>query len=198
MFEKKKVEVEWCGKKLILETGKIGRQADSTVVATYGGTTVMANVCAAKSGFSERTARTIDRGQHHTQQLPQPRQYKTRESIIDSIWESQLRKMLEENPTLQPMTLLLYIQREYQNNDGTSIYPDSCLRTLQRRVRDWKAKHGPGKNVIFAQKHYPGEQGLSDFTHMTNINITINFKPLKHMLYQFRLVYSNLSSILTK
>ena len=49
MFEKKKVEVEWCGKKLILETGKIGRQADSTVVATYGGTTVMANVCAAKS-----------------------------------------------------------------------------------------------------------------------------------------------------
>ena len=48
MFNVKKVEIEWAGKKLKLETGKIARQADSTVIATYGGTTVMANVVAAK------------------------------------------------------------------------------------------------------------------------------------------------------
>ena len=48
MFEMNKVEIDWCGKKLTLETGKIARQADASVVATYGGTTVMANVCAAK------------------------------------------------------------------------------------------------------------------------------------------------------
>jgi len=48
MFEQKRVELEWAGKKLILETGKIARQADSSVIATYGGTTVMANVVAAK------------------------------------------------------------------------------------------------------------------------------------------------------
>ena len=48
MFEINKVEIDWCGKKLTLETGKIARQADASVVATYGGTTVMANVCAAK------------------------------------------------------------------------------------------------------------------------------------------------------
>ena len=47
MFEMNKVEIDWCGKKLTLETGKIARQADASVVATYGGTTVMANVCAA-------------------------------------------------------------------------------------------------------------------------------------------------------
>ena len=48
MFEKNKVEIDWAGKKLILETGKIARQADASVIATYGGTTVMANVVAAK------------------------------------------------------------------------------------------------------------------------------------------------------
>ena len=48
MFEINKVEIDWCGKKLILETGKIARQADSSVIVTYGGTTVMSNVVAAK------------------------------------------------------------------------------------------------------------------------------------------------------
>ena len=49
MFDVKKVELEWAGKKLKIETGKIARQADSSVVVTYGGTTVMANVVAAKT-----------------------------------------------------------------------------------------------------------------------------------------------------
>ena len=48
MFDVKNVEIEWAGRKLKLETGKIARQADSTVIATYGGTTVMANEVAAK------------------------------------------------------------------------------------------------------------------------------------------------------
>ena len=48
MFDVKKVELEWAGKKLKIETGKIARQADSSVIVTYGGTTVMANVVAAK------------------------------------------------------------------------------------------------------------------------------------------------------
>ena len=48
MFDVKNVEIEWAGRALKLETGKIARQADSTVIATYGGTTVMCNVVAAK------------------------------------------------------------------------------------------------------------------------------------------------------
>ena len=53
MFNIKNVEIEWAGRKLILETGKIARQADSSVIATYGGTTVMANVVAAKEANPE-------------------------------------------------------------------------------------------------------------------------------------------------
>ena len=48
MFDINKIEINWAGKKLTLETGKIARQADASVLATYGGTTVMANVVAAK------------------------------------------------------------------------------------------------------------------------------------------------------
>ena len=49
MFEIHTKEIEWFGKNLKLETGKIARQAEATVVVTYGGTTVMANVAAAKT-----------------------------------------------------------------------------------------------------------------------------------------------------
>ena len=48
MFDVKKEELEWAGKKLIIETGKIARQADSSVMVTYGDTIVMTNVVAAK------------------------------------------------------------------------------------------------------------------------------------------------------
>src|SRR4051794_17584922 len=48
MFETQRVEIEWGGCPLILETGKIARQADGSVVATYGETTVLATVVAAR------------------------------------------------------------------------------------------------------------------------------------------------------
>jgi polyribonucleotide nucleotidyltransferase len=44
MFEVFRKEVEWAGRKLVLETGKIARQADGAILATYGGTTVLAAV----------------------------------------------------------------------------------------------------------------------------------------------------------
>ena len=47
MFEMHTKEIEWWCKKLKLETGRIARQAGASVVATYEGTTVMANVTAA-------------------------------------------------------------------------------------------------------------------------------------------------------
>src|ERR1700753_2722499 len=49
MFDTKKVEIEWGGKTLTLETGRIARQADGAVLATYGETLVLCAVTAAKS-----------------------------------------------------------------------------------------------------------------------------------------------------
>jgi polyribonucleotide nucleotidyltransferase len=48
MFNKQTVEIEWAGRPLKLETGRIGRQADASVLAQYGGTTVLATAVAAK------------------------------------------------------------------------------------------------------------------------------------------------------
>jgi polyribonucleotide nucleotidyltransferase len=48
MFNIHREELDWGGRKLVLETGKIARQADGAVVATYGETTVLATVVAAK------------------------------------------------------------------------------------------------------------------------------------------------------
>ena len=48
MFETHKVQIEWAGRPLILETGKIARQADGAVLATYGETVVLATVVSAK------------------------------------------------------------------------------------------------------------------------------------------------------
>ncbi len=69
-------------------------------------------------------------------------------------------------------------------------YPDSKLRTLERRIKDWKVVFGPEKEVIFRQKHPPGWQGISDFTNCNALNVTIQGKPLDHILYHFRLPYS--------
>jgi polyribonucleotide nucleotidyltransferase len=49
MFNVHRKEIEWGGRKLVLETGKVARQADGAVMATYGETTVLCTVVAAKS-----------------------------------------------------------------------------------------------------------------------------------------------------
>src|SRR5574337_23134 len=48
MFDIQREEIDWCGRKLVLETGRVARQADGAVLATWGETTVLATVVAAK------------------------------------------------------------------------------------------------------------------------------------------------------
>ncbi|MBB4198638.1 polyribonucleotide nucleotidyltransferase [Rhodoblastus sphagnicola] len=49
MFEIHREEIDWFGRKLTLETGRVARQADGAVLATYGETTVLATVVSAKT-----------------------------------------------------------------------------------------------------------------------------------------------------
>ncbi len=96
--------------------------------------------------------------------------------------------MLELSPELQAITLLEYLQREYPDQ-----YQDSVLRTLQRRVKQWKLIKGPKKEVMFRQQHEPGQLGLSDFTQLKQTTITIAGQPFSHLLYHFRLISSKWS-----
>lgn len=140
-------------------------------------------VAAAKAGFSERSARNIQNRDHqpaHTE-----RKWRTREDPFKGVWQSELVPMLEKEPKLQAKTLLEYLQLKYLDQ-----YPDNKLRTLERKIREWKAKYGPEKEVIFRQEHPPGWQGLSDFTSTQALNITINGQPLDHIIYHYRLAFS--------
>lgn len=143
---------------------------------------------ASRAGISERTARDIEK-QRWTNPRTKRRQWRTRPDPLMKVWASELQAMLEETPNLQAITLLEYLQDKYSGEE----YPDKLLRTLQRRVKQWKAIDGPAKEVIFRQSHAPGRLGLSDFTHLKNVTVTINGKALKHILYHFRLAYSHWS-----
>jgi hypothetical protein len=92
--------------------------------------------------------------------------------------------MLEQEPRLEPMTLFEYLQEQYPG------YYDSQLRTLQRRVEQWKAAHGKPKEVMFQMRHAPGEMGLSDFTQLKGMTITVKGHPFAHLLYHYRLAFS--------
>jgi len=142
----------------------------------------------AKAGISIRSGREID---HNRRQSPQEqRDWRTRKDPFEAVWLTELEPMLEQSPTLQAITLLEYLQATYP-----SQYEDNSLRTLQRRVKQWRLLKGPAQEVMFRQTHQPGELGLSDFTQLKQTTITIAGQPFKHLLYHFRLQYSKWSNV---
>lgn len=138
---------------------------------------------AAKAGLSERTARRVEHGTGGRSHPP--RHWRTRADPFAAVWASELVPELERDNQLQALTLLEWLQQRYPGQ-----YPDKLLRTLQRRVKDWRARHGPDKEVMFPQVHGPGLRGLSDFTQLKGVTVTIAGEVLAHRLYHFRLAYS--------
>lgn len=143
---------------------------------------------AARSGFSERSGRRIEKGTGGPNHR-KPRRHRTREDPLAEVWESELVPMLEHQPGLIAITLLEHIQHKYPDQ-----YPDSIRRTLERRVKQWRAVHGPEKEIIFRQLHQPGLMGISDFTApKESFHVTIRGKPFSHLIFHFRLPFSGWS-----
>jgi len=145
-------------------------------------------VAAAQGGFSERSAHNIEKRGFVV--AKPAHNWKTRKDAFKSVWEEEVAPMLKKSPHLQARSLLEELQRRYPGE-----YPDTMLRTLQRRVRKWKATFGPEKEIIFRQSHPPGWQGMSDFTHATKLEVTIQKEKLEHMFYHYRLVYSKWEAV---
>jgi hypothetical protein len=138
---------------------------------------------AAIAGISVRTGSRIDTGTHQPQS-GRPHDWLTRADPLAEVWLSELEPMLQREPRLEPMTLFEYLQETYPGQY------EGVLRTVQRRVEQWKAAHGKAKEVMFKIRHEPGEMGLSDFTHLKGVTVTIKGKPFSHLLYHYRLAYS--------
>lgn len=92
--------------------------------------------------------------------------------------------MLTAAPELRAVAIFEEMQRRHPD------LPDGTRRTLERRIRAWRALHGANQEVIFRQVHEPGRMGLSDFTDMADLGVTIAGVQLDHRLYHFRLAYS--------
>ena len=137
-------------------------------------------------GISVRSAQRIDRGKLQPQnQQRRGRYWRTRADPLSGVWESVLVPMLEKAPQLEPQTLLLHLE---QIRPGEEWYRRK--RTLQRRVEQWRALHGPAQEVMFLQEHRAGVMGISDFTLLKGAPITVGGEVLEHRLFHFRLPYS--------
>jgi hypothetical protein len=145
-------------------------------------------IAAAQIGFSERSAKNIEK-REFAETRP-VHNWRTRKDPFDSVWEPEVLPLLEKSPHLQARTILEVLQRDHPGE-----YPDSMLRTLQRRVCNWKATAGPEKEIIFRQNHPPGWQGMSDFTNANALGVTIQGAAFEHLLYHYRLVYSTWEAV---
>jgi transposase len=138
---------------------------------------------ALKSAMSEKTARRYREGAPRKGALPR-RAYRTRVDPFEAVW-AEVEALLEAAPGLEAKTIFERLQERPEVS-----FTEGQLRTLQRKIRRWRAVRGPQKEVMFPQQHRPGEYGQSDFTSMNDLGITIGGEPFEHLLYHFVLPYS--------
>lgn len=148
------------------------------------GTGTPLSTAAMRAGMSENTARRYRTGPLPSQRK-QPRQYRTRPDSFAALWP-EIEALLVQAPGLEASTI-------FETLRGRPDRPlaEGQLRTLQRRIRRWRATHGPEREVLFPQIHRPGEYAQSDFTAMGALGITLNGQPFEHLFYHFVMPYSN-------
>jgi hypothetical protein len=137
----------------------------------------------AKAGFSTSTAYRVEQDPR----LPssnRPARGRRRPDPLAGIWDSEIVPILQSTPKLRAIAVFDELRRRHPE-----ISP-GIRRTVERRVRAWRALHGPEVDVIFRQEHGPGLLGLSDFTDMGGLGVTIAGEHLDHRLYHFRLAFS--------
>ena len=137
------------------------------------------DVAAAKAGFSRATGYRLA-----ADPLPpwekKPRG-RRRPDPLAGVFDTEVVPILEANPDIRPVGVFEELMRRHPELDP------GVRRTLERRIRVWRAEHGPEKDVIFRQKHEPGRQGLSDFTRMGPLGVTVAGQPLDQTTtFEFR------------
>ena len=141
---------------------------------------------ASAAGMSERTARVWQRGP-----LPsatkEPRAWRTRPDPFGEVWATEIEPLLmaDKEGKFEAKTLFAELCRK-----RPGVFEHGQLRTLQRRVREWRAERGPEKEVYFPQEHLPGRMASMDFTHATELGVTIAGALFVHLFFELVLAYS--------
>jgi len=141
---------------------------------------------AAAAGMSVRSARKWETGAMPSQSK-KARTWRTRRDPFESVWATEIVPLLErdERGKLQALAVLdeLMVRQPGKFHAGQ-------LRTLQRRFADWRALHGPDREVFFEQEHVAGREGSVDFTDANELGVTIAGVAYVHLLFVFRLAFS--------
>lgn len=141
---------------------------------------------AMKAGIDRKTGRKyLKSGTLPSQERSAIRTWRTREDPLEAHWP-EVEAMLVDAPELEAKVLFEWLVGQYPDE-----YQEGQLRTLQRRVKQWRATKGPDKELFFEQLHRPGEAMQTDFTWATELAITIDGEPFPHMLCHPVLPYSN-------
>src|SRR5713226_30294 len=141
---------------------------------------------AAAAGMSVRSARKWERGLSPSQR-GKPHTWRTRGDPFAEVFDGEVVALLaaDRNGALEATTILAELNRRHPGRFGAGQ-----LRTLQRRVRQWRALNGPEKEVFFPQEHPPGREAAYDFTNCNELGITIDGAPFDHLLFELALSFS--------
>jgi len=140
---------------------------------------------ALRAGMDRKTARGyIERGRLPSETKP-TRTWRTREDPFESDWP-EIAELIRGAPDLNATVILEHLCDRHPDR-----YEPGQVRTLQRRLKVWRAQEGPEKEVFFPQQHHPGEALQGDFTWCSDLEITIAGEPFPHGLWHEVLPYSN-------
>ena len=142
-------------------------------------------LAAMRAGMHRETARKYLESGRLPSESKAERTWKTRPDPFDADWED-LKARLKVAPELEAKTLFEFLMAK-----SPGRYQPGQLRTLQRRVQQWRATEGPDREVFFAQQHRPGEAMQTDFTSTNELHITIGGEAFPHLLCHPVLPYSN-------
>ena len=133
---------------------------------------------AAGAGMSVRSARHWQAGCYPSQ-ARKPHLWRTRLDPFLAVFESEVTPLLaaDEKRVLEARTLLGELDRRHPG-----CFSLRQLRTLQRRIREWRALHGPEQEVYFPQQHPPGREAAFDFTSCNDLGVTIGGEPFAQLV----------------
>ena len=110
-------------------------------------------IAASKAGMDVKTARKYLRARRLPSEMKAERHWRTRQDGFAEVWP-EIWAQLKTNPGLEAKTIFAALQRQYPER-----FADGRLRTLQRRIKQWRATEGPAQEVYFVQEHRPGSYG---------------------------------------
>ncbi len=141
--------------------------------------------------MSEKTVRKYRDGEQLPSQIERPeRSYRTRQDPLAEFW-GEIETLLEHDSKLKPYAILDWLKQKYNPAEGEPRVTDSLRRTLERRVQDWKLKHGVEQDVKFTQVHHAGDVFAFDFVVMNALGVTVGGKAFDHMMFHAVFTYSN-------